>query len=1378
MDNGQEFLQKWGIGGQGKKSPAKNEGGSSPFGAQSFLQKYGIAPQQKDGRPKGTRTAYLPKSLGGGAYNEGAPGELIDTGHTSYGGLKKKKGQERDDIVPVALGGANQDPKNLQYQSFKEGPFGLLQGPATYKDNVEKYFISQYKKGKISLNAARVAALNWQGTDIPGQDAYDKRLGGPQNTFTNFITSLVPSAEKIGGYIYDIAGSFVGATHDELRSKQFLEDTAAAIPKSAYNLGKSIATQPIKTAQSLVGGVAKGAAKSVSDAIINNFVDPTQREGKRQAVEDTINKFLGSTPETPISSGAEAAGQALPYIAASEVGGAAAGLGARAAGLSGTPAAAAGYAGSKAGFLGLGQASLPREASAKERLDNALQNLVQQGIFEAGSAGFGAAKSALGHAADHINTTAISAALDSFPSLPSGLGGYVKNPFYKGEGGGVDPNSAPKETMPVADQISQLKEQISVLKDTMDPWGVSKLMKYFAGKSPGDFSLAELQARGEKAGLKGSRLDDIIQNELGLPSMEAADQALRHYLSSKKLIGEMTAKMRDLQDKQNIKESSDQQKDTPVSGLRPIKQYAFEPQFGRPAPVEIPITDVSEGAQFHGLYQVEQGEIKNGPFKGWAEHVSDLFQYGFADKRKPDTLEIAGARARQQFEPLREQGINSILRFEGYERAPDGMIVKRKEGPDRSGLLGNVQEAEDLRFKQVRNAGVQQKGKPIPYRQNHIRIYIKTPEGDIVSGETGELVAVSGRKVARTPGFALPRTFNTNAEVLQAGYQLAFDNMPDNQAASAMEVQKAIADATIFNEGALNGLVFPSPALSRHPKISGGYKMYDPQRFPKHTMRYRDNKTGEIKEYVGPYWGPADFVDRVNQYLYDPSSGTPFERKVAKLASWIGATKQTALSIGIPNVSKVLEPVLGKQTEAVLGKRAADALRRGGQLGSGFSVHFWNLFLKRTPFSQAPRMFYYGLDPESAANWMKAHLDDAARATESGLMISAEDQQQSFVDLKDLTSIAGAGRQYKQASKWLHDVFGGALFGKVMPAISLRLWMKARDKLIKKGYSQTEAERLAADSTNTTMGSINKAVAGKLLGDKNFQNWLRMFALAPDWATSNIQLGTRGIRGLRNWNDPRLIPYRNFVMRVVIMYTIQNIIQKMLVGSFSVQNDPTHLMSLKVGRDEKGRNAYWNVMGTGAEFIRIPAMVADASVRGDLKDMFAIIGNRLSIPVRSAEELLSNTDWSGRAIYGTDNFGNPIPPGQQAANMFNATIGAVAPSWSTAALSIMSGRATLQQSILQGLALPVGYKSETPTVAQINQLKKEAAQGIKNGDYKLYNELVQTGAIPLKSRNAFIRKAIRGQTAKQAASAAKRKAQLQQTKLNLEQMGITSSGTP
>lgn len=143
----------------------------------------------------------IPEFLGGGAYNNvvGRPNKVYNSGHSDYGGEEAKAGQERDDIVPVALGGKNQSNYNIRYEKF------LPSKNETPTDNIEKQAIDDYKNGKISLPEARLKVLSAkQQADMEAQGVHQ-----------GVIKNLLPAAEEtvkkaaggVGNFFADIGKS-------------------------------------------------------------------------------------------------------------------------------------------------------------------------------------------------------------------------------------------------------------------------------------------------------------------------------------------------------------------------------------------------------------------------------------------------------------------------------------------------------------------------------------------------------------------------------------------------------------------------------------------------------------------------------------------------------------------------------------------------------------------------------------------------------------------------------------------------------------------------------------------------------------------------------------------------------------------------------------------------------------------------------------------------------------------------------------------------------------------------------------------------------------------------------------------------------------------
>jgi hypothetical protein len=176
-------------------------GTSTPVKASSGIDfsKYITAGTQ----PTTQTTPHVIKIPGGGALYSGNYISPSDTGHTTYGGEPVKSGQQRDDYIPVGLGGVNQSPENIRYEptTLKAKISGLL--PTgwgaklglgnkwdTATDPIEKKNINDYKSGKISLDQARTNV-------IVAKVKQAQPWGESSNWVKNIIATLPSSVEKV-----------------------------------------------------------------------------------------------------------------------------------------------------------------------------------------------------------------------------------------------------------------------------------------------------------------------------------------------------------------------------------------------------------------------------------------------------------------------------------------------------------------------------------------------------------------------------------------------------------------------------------------------------------------------------------------------------------------------------------------------------------------------------------------------------------------------------------------------------------------------------------------------------------------------------------------------------------------------------------------------------------------------------------------------------------------------------------------------------------------------------------------------------------------------------------------------------------------------------
>ena len=159
------------------------------------------------------QTKTLSPSIGGGALNvvPGQPNKVVNTGHSTYGGETAEKGMQRDDIVPVGLGGSNSSKENIRMEK-------LATSNATETDPIEKQAINDYKSGKLSLGEARLKVLTakQQQTGLSPKPSETEQPGGT-GMFGNFLDTITKT----------ITSPFQ-TLHNEIKTTETPEQTAAA----------------------------------------------------------------------------------------------------------------------------------------------------------------------------------------------------------------------------------------------------------------------------------------------------------------------------------------------------------------------------------------------------------------------------------------------------------------------------------------------------------------------------------------------------------------------------------------------------------------------------------------------------------------------------------------------------------------------------------------------------------------------------------------------------------------------------------------------------------------------------------------------------------------------------------------------------------------------------------------------------------------------------------------------------------------------------------------------------------------------------------------------------------------------------------------------
>jgi hypothetical protein len=346
--------------------------------------------------------------------------------------LGGKYSDELDHTIALELAGSN-NPSNLRIEPGRVGA-DVTPGESADFDTEENSLAQQVIQGKISLwqaqfKLASEKAAAGDGNPIPFTDQQTPKSSIPDNSTLgiakNTVLGLWPAAKKTATYLYDqgMQTLLPGITTEEANNPTFLAtQVAPQIAPSVENIGAQIIKHPVVSLAQIGQGTTLGMLDFLSNAIVNyvpGLVPKDEKQGTIDALHDTFLKTLFPEGQGDIGKGFETAGQATIPIAASGALGEAAGtVGGKVAGAQGE--AVGNFAGGTAGFAATGQTQLPSDATIQERAQNALDSLVQQGLFTAGSYAY--------HLTKGMVTEGAKTAYNALPSMQEAQRGFVKIP--------------------------------------------------------------------------------------------------------------------------------------------------------------------------------------------------------------------------------------------------------------------------------------------------------------------------------------------------------------------------------------------------------------------------------------------------------------------------------------------------------------------------------------------------------------------------------------------------------------------------------------------------------------------------------------------------------------------------------------------------------------------------------------------------------------------------------------------------------------------------------------------------------------------------------------------------------------------------------------
>jgi hypothetical protein len=626
------------------------------------------------------------------------------------------------------------------------------------------------------------------------------------------------------------------------------------------------------------------------------------------------------------------------------------------------------------------------------------------------------------------------------------------------------------------------------------------------------------------------------------------------------------------------------------------------------------------------------------------------------------------------------QGLIKFKEFEDLAKLGRQGIIAFQKG-ETGKRFADVKKYFDEKYSLLKSKNVQ-----LGYLDN----YLPQLWADSAETVAETFTKPQGRRLTQQPEFTLSRVIEDYQTGIEGGLTPRYENIAQLIQWYEQTANKALADRDFFAKLISNGYIAPGgKAPSSWVDLSTN--------FPKYKVR-----VGTDKEIFQNYKASPELARVINNYL-----DIGRDDFLAKTANYLSDIKQRMLTFGLAN--------------------------------TGVNAHGLNILVRNTLFSGNPlagfvQGAYFLANPKAAQRYIDANLNKMDFAIKAGLNVSAKDLADLTANKPDQyfnTKTLLQDKASKFGEKW-NEWFEKPLFNQIIPAIKTDKFYQVYDDL-KVNLPEKEAARKAAEIVNGVFGGINVEQLGR---SKETQDMVRLLLLAPDWFATNFAEIPYGIYKSVTDRTGAYKAYGTFARNMIFAYVSANVHNKLLSGHYMYENEPGQKFNIDTGMyDPTGKKVYVNLFGTAADFVRLPFDVVTGIYDGDYTVPQRIIRNRLSPGLGTAVSFLTNVDYAGRPLIGTDKYGNPLPAEQQALNYAKLLQGAVGyPNFIQEGLQLytdyLAGKpVNYTEAAARSLEIPLRFKAETGELVRVqkdrDERRRKLEEAIKTGDTTTANSLSQ-----------------------------------------------------
>lgn len=624
------------------------------------------------------------------------------------------------------------------------------------------------------------------------------------------------------------------------------------------------------------------------------------------------------------------------------------------------------------------------------------------------------------------------------------------------------------------------------------------------------------------------------------------------------------------------------------------------------------------------------------PIKNVDEKTQEIFRDW---KRK---LIVSKALAEEQFAKLaipKEQGMKIINDFQAGRKTE---------------FTEQIKKIFDGLFKEAK-----EKGFDFRYRENYLpQVYKETPEeirqkmeeylaskglGDKLIQDYLDGVVELPEDISRTlklnPSFEKERTFPTYEVAKQYGLTPKYESPAQLAAHYKEQMEIAFANKKFIQKLAEEGKVLKEADA---PKSWNEIK---------------------LKLEGDRYFAKPDFAEIINGQLTEAKDLGLFGNAVKGLAKTSKAMQEIALSAGVP-----------KSTFNFFAIGQAIKSMTAGDIKMAVEV------MTRANLNSASIKFF------------TENADVIKQMANQGLDLG--DRVGTYKKVYESIGDKLNRKEYREAiGESFSKLFNEKTFASFMPQMQISNFKQIYAKAIKDGMPPAEAEKFAGDVTKKFFGLFED------VGRSNSTNdGLTALFFAPRFREGMINVLMNTAKSVTTeLKNPVFYKNRRLAYGMALTYAAYNMLNKQINGNYMWENEPGKEFALKIPYGN-GQFVYVEFMPSFLAFARSLISGGYNLATGNTKVATQKLGSIFSMPIKTATDVVSNSDYFDRPIYKDSDTG-----GQKALKIADYSVSSFNhPYFKELRKQLQDDNKTpLLQSISIAMELPLKYSNQT----KINQAK-------------------------------------------------------------------------